>query len=93
VWLLAPSISNPDPLDFTHAHIIVALVIKFGGFSVRVPGHALRHFDASSVRQVVGDPGGAERVTANGRLETRKLGRGTVQIPVGNKQGLTGLYR
>jgi hypothetical protein len=53
-WPLRPAISNPDPLDLTHADVIVAPVVEAGGFRVRVSGHALRDLDASAVRQVIG---------------------------------------
>jgi len=36
-----------------HAHVIVASVVKAGGFRVRVPGHALRDLDTLSVGQVI----------------------------------------
>ncbi len=56
--------SNPYSLDLTHAHVIVAPVIKPGGLRVRMAGHPLRHFDTSAIRQVVRNPGGAEGVAA-----------------------------
>jgi hypothetical protein len=55
---------NPYPLDFPHAHIIVAPVVKAGGLGVRMSGHALRDLDAPAVRQVVRDAGRAEGVAA-----------------------------
>jgi hypothetical protein len=45
------------------ADVIVAPVVKPGGFRVRVPGHALRDLDASSVRQVVRNARGTEDST------------------------------
>jgi len=33
---------NPDPFDFPHSNIIVAAVVKVGGFGVLVTGHAVR---------------------------------------------------
>jgi hypothetical protein len=63
-------VSNPDPLDLTHAHIIVAPVVKSGGFSVGVPGHALRNLDASAVGEIIRDPGRAESVTVYRGFDT-----------------------
>jgi hypothetical protein len=54
--------SNPDPLHFAHADIIVAPVIEARGFRVRVPGHLLRDLDAATIREVVRDPRGTEGV-------------------------------
>jgi hypothetical protein len=56
--------SNPDPLHFPHAYIIIAPVIQARGFRVRVPGHALCDLDAPAVGQVVRNPRGAEGVAA-----------------------------
>jgi len=57
-------VSNPDPLDFGHTDVIVAPVVKPGGFRVRVSGHALRDFDTPAVREVVRNPRGPEGVAA-----------------------------
>jgi hypothetical protein len=47
------STSNPNPLDFPHAHIINAPVVKPGRFRVGVPGHALCDLDTATIREVV----------------------------------------
>ena len=65
------SYSNPDPLDFAHADVIVAPVVKAGGFRVRVTGHALRDLDAPAVRQVIRNPGRAESVAAYRGFDSR----------------------
>src|SRR5580658_4419917 len=52
--------SNPDPLDFPDADVVVAPVVKAGGFRVRVPGHALRDLDTAAIGEVVRNPCGAE---------------------------------
>jgi hypothetical protein len=56
--------SNPNPLDFAHAHIIIAPVVEAGRFSVRVTGHALRDFDAIAVRQIIGNAGRPKTMAA-----------------------------
>jgi len=56
--LLAKScIQIPILSTCPHAHVIVAPVVKTGGFCVRVPGHLLRDFDAPAVGEIVGDAG------------------------------------
>jgi len=57
----APVFQIPYPLDFAHAHIIVAPVAKAGRLGVRVSGHALRDLDAPAVRQIVRAAFRAER--------------------------------
>jgi hypothetical protein len=44
--------SNLNPLNFPDTDVIVAPIIQARGFCIQVPGHALRHFDTSAVRQV-----------------------------------------
>jgi len=56
--------SNPDPLNFAHAYVVVAPVIEARGLGVRMTSHALRDLDAPSVRPVVYYPSGAEGVAA-----------------------------
>src|SRR3954452_21222682 len=63
--------SNPHALDLAHADVIVAPVIKTGGFGVRVPGHALGDLELAAVREVVGDAGSAEGMAADLRLNSR----------------------
>src|SRR5215472_1147765 len=62
--------SNPNPLDFADADIIVAPVIEARGFCVRVAGHLLRNLDAPAVREIVGNSRSAESVTADFSLDT-----------------------
>jgi hypothetical protein len=67
--------SNSNPLNFTHAHIIVAPVVKSSGFGVRVSGHALRDLDAPAIRQVVRNAGRTEGVAAyRGQFRRRQHG-------------------
>jgi hypothetical protein len=49
IFSLSRILSNPDPLDFAKAHVIVARVIKARRLRVLVAGHALRHLDTSPV--------------------------------------------
>src|SRR5271157_767918 len=41
---------NPDPLDFAHAHVIVAPVIQARCFRVRVASHTLRYPDTAATQ-------------------------------------------
>src|SRR5216683_2595455 len=59
-----PSRLDPYPLHLAHAHIIVAPVVKSGCLSVRMPGHALRDLNATTVDEVISNPGRAEDVAA-----------------------------
>jgi hypothetical protein len=68
--------SNPNSLDFAHADVIVAPVVKASSFRVQVPGHALRDLDATAVREVVRYPRGAKGVAA------RRGFRGNAARPV-----------
>ena len=65
---LCGSLSNPDPLDFAHAHVIVAPIIKTRRFRVRVTGHLLRNLDAPPVAEVIRNPRGAKSVAAGSEL-------------------------
>jgi hypothetical protein len=64
-----PTLSNPNPLDFADAEVIVAPVVKPRRFRIQEPGHALRNFDTPAVStvssQVVGPAGandGTQRI-------------------------------
>jgi len=62
-------VSNPDPLHLARAHIIVAPVLKAGGFGVGVPSHALRDLERPIVRQVVRNPGRVGKYASLSRFD------------------------
>jgi hypothetical protein len=47
--------------DLPYSSVTIAPVVEASGLRVRVPGHKLRDFDPSAVRQVVRNARGAER--------------------------------
>ncbi len=63
-------LSDPDPLHFAEADVVIAPIVEAGGFGVGMSGHALRDFDAAAVGEVIGDPGSAEGMAADGGFES-----------------------
>ena len=55
--------------------LLIASIVEAGGACGLVPRHLLCELEASAVLEVGGDPGGAEGVAADGRLNPRPFAR------------------
>ena len=65
---------DKNPLHLIQRHLIIAPVIQAGGARGFVIRHALRDLELTAVPEVLGDPGGTERVIADLRAGERAGG-------------------
>jgi len=56
-------------------------IVKARGLRVRVPRHTLRDLDTAAIRQVIGNPRGAEGMAPYRRLNTRRLSTAADHAP------------